>query len=73
MIRNHTRVVNLESLEPVPKAKREKMPELSYEEQIQDPSKEIVLGYSTEQARLESNRCLQCGIICYRHARRTLH
>jgi NADPH-dependent glutamate synthase beta subunit-like oxidoreductase len=73
MIRKHSRVVNLESLEPVPKAKREKMPELSREEQIQDPAGEIALGFSQSQARLESNRCLQCGIICYRRTKGTVH
>ncbi len=72
MIRKHMQVLDLNTLDPLPKAKREKMPELPKEEQILDPEKEIALGFSKEQARLESNRCLQCGIICYRRPKATL-
>ncbi len=71
MIRRHTPVVDLNSLEPVPKARRQKMPEITAEEEMLDPAKEIVKGFTEEQARLESNRCLQCGIICYRRVRRS--
>ncbi len=74
MIRTFTPVVSLDSLEPVPELPREKMPELSLEEQILNPSKEITLGFSRDQAQKESQRCLQCGIICYRRVKnRTLH
>ena len=74
MIRSFTPVLSLDSLEPVPEIPREKMPELSPEEQILHPSKEIALGFSKEQADRESRRCLQCGIICYRRPKNmTLH
>ena len=73
MIRKHMQVLDLNTLDPLPKAKREQMPELPREEQILDPAKEIALGLNKEQARLESNRCLQCGIICYRRPKATLH
>ncbi len=72
MIRKYTEVMSLTTLEPVPKAQREKMPELTQEEQLKDPTKEIALGFSEEQTRLESNRCLQCGLICYRRPKKTL-
>jgi len=73
MIRTITRVKSLESLEPVPQIPREKMPELSQKEQLLDPDKEIILGFSKEQADKESKRCLQCGIICYRRTKGRLH
>ncbi len=72
-IRRHSRVVSLESLEPIPKVERRKMPELSPEDQLLDPSREIALGFSEEQARLEADRCLQCGIICYRRPKGASH
>ena len=73
MIRTMTRVVSLDSLEPVPQVPREKMPELSKEQQLLDPAKEIALGFNQDQASRESKRCLQCGIICYRRTKGTLH
>jgi len=73
MIRTFTRVVSLDSLEPVPQLPREKMPELSQEQQLLDPAREIALGFSQDQAARESKRCLQCGIICYRRTKGTLH
>ena len=73
MIRNHTRILSLKNLEPVSQAQRQKMPELPGEEQIVDPSSEISLGYSEDQAIAEAKRCLQCGLICYRHTEGTLH
>jgi len=69
MIRAHTRVLSLEHLQPVSEAPREKMPERSEEAQVADPSAEIALGYSEEQALQEAKRCLQCGLICYRRVR----
>jgi NADPH-dependent glutamate synthase beta subunit-like oxidoreductase len=70
MIRTFTHVVSLDSLEPVPQAPREKMPELSQEKQILDPAREIALGFSQDQASKESKRCLKCGIICYRRTKK---
>lgn len=68
MIRKYTPLLNIEELEPVPSLPRQKMPELSREEQIAHPSAEIELGYSEEQAIAEAQRCLRCGLICYRHS-----
>jgi NADPH-dependent glutamate synthase beta subunit-like oxidoreductase len=74
MIRTYTRVLSLEQLEPVTELPREKMPELTHEEQIADPSAEIALGFSEEQAVTEAKRCLQCGLICYRRVEgKTIH
>ncbi len=58
-------VLNIEELEPVPTAHREHMPIRPTKERINDPSAEIALGYSEEQAVKEAKRCLQCGLICY--------
>jgi len=66
MIRQDTRVLSLDQLEPVSSAPRERMPERPPQELVNDPSAEIALGYSEEQARTEAGRCLQCGLICYR-------
>ena len=66
MIRKHTRVLSLDKLEPVSEIPRQEMPQLSHEEQLNDPCLEIATGYSEEQALKESKRCLQCGLICYR-------
>lgn len=73
MIRKLTEVISLESLEPVLEIPRIPMPERSKEEQISDPSAEIALGYSEEQAVKEAERCLQCGLICYRRVKGSLH
>jgi len=73
MIRTFSHVVSLDSLEPIDEVPREKMPEQSPEDQIMDPSAEIVLGYSEDQALRESKRCLQCGIICYRRVKGSLN
>ena len=73
MIRTHTRVLSLDQLEPVSEALRQRMPELPQEGRILDPSAEIALGYSEEQALQEAKRCLQCGLICYRRVRGPLH
>jgi NADPH-dependent glutamate synthase beta subunit-like oxidoreductase len=66
MIRKYTSVLNLGEVEPVSHAPRERMPEASHEDQINAPDLETATGYSEDQARRESERCLQCGLICYR-------
>ncbi len=48
----------------VPRAPREKMPELAIE-QRQGNFEEVELGFSEEQAKQEASRCLQCGLYCY--------
>lgn len=73
MIRLDTTVLSLDQLEPVSKAPRQKMPECPEEKQIIDPSAEIALGFSENQAIEEAKRCLQCGLICYRRVEGTLH
>lgn len=73
MIRKLTEVLSLSSLEPVLEIPRVPMPELSKEEQISEPTAEIALGYSEEQAVKEAERCLQCGLICYRRIEGRLH
>jgi NADPH-dependent glutamate synthase beta subunit-like oxidoreductase len=70
MIRKYTQVLSLEQLEPVTELPRQKMPERTREEQIADPSLEIALGFSEEQALAEAKRCLKCGLICYRRVER---
>ena len=73
MIRKNSRILSLEELEPVSEIPRQKMPELSQEEQANDPAAEIELGLSEEQALQEAKRCLQCGLICYRRVQGELH
>ena len=73
MIRLNTTILSLDQLEPVSKAPRQKMPEYPEEKQIIDPSAEIALGFSENQALEEAKRCLQCGLICYRRVEGTLH
>jgi hypothetical protein len=65
MIRRFTQVLTLDKLEPVSSSPRQEMPELSRERQVGDPTAEIALGLSEEQAIIEAKRCLQCGLICY--------
>ena len=66
MIRKTTRVLNLKELEPISASPRTEMPERTQEEGITNPCAEIALGYSEDQAKKEADRCLQCGLICYR-------
>ena len=73
MIRSHTRVLSLDELEPVSEISRQKMPERSEDDRLADPSAEIALGYSEDQAVQEAKRCLQCGLICYRRVQGYLH
>ncbi|UCF82285.1 MAG: FAD-dependent oxidoreductase, partial [Desulfobacteraceae bacterium] len=73
MIRTHTRVLSLDQLEPVSEESRQRMPELPQEDRVSNPSAEIALGYSEDQALREAKRCLKCGLICYRRVRGHLH
>lgn len=66
MIRKCTQVLSLNELEPVKQFPRQKMAEIPETERINDPSREVILGLSENQALNESRRCLQCGLICYR-------
>jgi len=73
MIRKTTQVLSLDQLEPVEKIPREKMPERTFSDRISQPGAEIALGYTEEQALRESQRCLQCGLICYRRLQTSIH
>jgi NADPH-dependent glutamate synthase beta subunit-like oxidoreductase len=73
MVRNHTRMVSLDSLEPVPEIPREKTAEIPKEEQRLDTAKEITLTFTKDQADREAKRCLQCGLICYQRVKGTMH
>ncbi len=73
MIRKDTKVLSLDQLEPVSEMPRNKMPEASREERINDPDLEIAKGYSEDQAIQEAKRCLKCGLICYRRVEGKLH
>jgi NADPH-dependent glutamate synthase beta subunit-like oxidoreductase len=73
MIKTSTSVLNLKEVEPIPSLKRVPMPVRPPEQRITDPSLEISLGYSEEQALEEAGRCLQCGLICYRRVEGTSH
>jgi hypothetical protein len=55
-------VAQVENLMPV--ESRQPMPELSSEKRV-DLSLEVEIGFTEEEARLESARCLNCGLICY--------
>jgi len=73
MIRKYTQVLSLDELEPVKAFPRQKVPEVSESERINNPSREIALGLNEEQALNESRRCLQCGLICYRRVEGVQH
>jgi NADPH-dependent glutamate synthase beta subunit-like oxidoreductase len=66
MIRKATRVVGVNELQAVSAAPRQAMPEIAWEERVNNPSVEVELGFSEAQALEEANRCLRCGLICYR-------
>ncbi len=54
-----------EELKRVPRTRREVMPRLRVEDRKGNWN-EVNLGYTEEQARREANRCLNCGIYCFR-------
>jgi len=75
MLRVNSMVLNIRELKPIDISPRQQVKELSLEEQSVNPSAEICQGFSEEQAVKEANRCLDCGLICYRRVReeKTLH
>ncbi len=73
MIRAGTRVLGLDELEPVSMTPREPTPMPAREDLMADPSMEVELTFSEDQARREAKRCLQCGLICYRRTEGPLH
>ena len=70
LFRVYSHVINLKKIEPVETSPRQRLPELSSQEQSSDPSAEIALGFSETQAIKEAGRCLQCGLICYRRVKK---
>ena len=66
-----TPILNVDKLEPVSKIPRQPMRKLPMEDQLNEPSKEIAMGYEEHQANQEANRCLKCGLICYRQEGKT--
>ncbi|MBW1914085.1 MAG: FAD-dependent oxidoreductase [Deltaproteobacteria bacterium] len=73
IIKRHMRVLNLSELLPITELQRQRMTESSRQKRINDPSLEIIVGYSENQAINEAKRCLQCGLICYRKIKAPLH
>lgn len=66
MIRKGTPILDVKELEPLSKKKRVEVPMRPKEELLNNPNLELELGYTEEQALEEAQRCLQCGLICYR-------
>ena len=64
LFKNHIPVSIFESVPGVTKQPRTKMPELPVDERIKS-FVEADLVISEEEALYESNRCLQCCLICY--------
>jgi formate dehydrogenase beta subunit len=64
LFKNHIPVSIFESVPGVMKQPRTKMPELPVDERIKS-FVEADLVISEEEALYESNRCLQCCLICY--------
>jgi RnfABCDGE-type electron transport complex B subunit len=62
----HAVVQNIDHVEGVPPVPREIMP--LCHETAPGIDVEIEQGFDEAQARREAARCLQCGLICYRHA-----
>jgi NADPH-dependent glutamate synthase beta subunit-like oxidoreductase len=72
-LRSYTEILNIDDLEPVRSLPRESMSLRRTEERVNEPEIEIALGLDEAQARREARRCLQCGLICYRRSKATLH
>ncbi len=65
-VKSPKQVTSLTKIENAPApGQRVKMPELHVPERAMNFS-EVELGLTEEMARQESQRCLQCGLICYR-------
>ena len=59
-------IQNVDHVEEVSSSSRRIMPLRGPHDE--DKQKEIELGFDEGTARAEADRCLQCGLICYRHA-----
>ena len=56
---------DVDELEPVPISERVRMPELEVDER-RGNFDEVELGFRQKMASREAERCLRCGLICYR-------
>ncbi|MEW5734498.1 MAG: RnfABCDGE type electron transport complex subunit B [Thermodesulfobacteriota bacterium] len=65
VITPHMYIQDVDAIHGVAPAPREVMPTAS--EGQERPFPELELGYTKEMALAEANRCLRCGLICYRH------
>ncbi len=65
VITSEIQVQNVDHVESVKKTKRQIMPLSGAAEAA--AGKELELGFDAHAARTEAARCLQCGLICYRH------
>jgi len=59
-------VQDVDHVENVSKNRRQIMPLCLPAEQ--DRCREIEKGFSSDTAKIEADRCLQCGLICYQHS-----
>jgi formate dehydrogenase beta subunit len=64
-ITKDTELPDITELILVPESKRQQMPEMTVE-QRKGSFDEVELGFSEEQAKAEAERCLRCGLWCYR-------
>jgi formate dehydrogenase beta subunit len=67
-ISKDSELLDPEELIGVPESARVTMPELSVDER-RGSFTEVELGLSEEMARGEAERCLRCGLLCYRRER----
>ncbi len=65
MLKKYTQVLDVEDVQGVKPVPRKRMPKRK-ENELEDSFLEIELGYTEAEAREEAQRCLQCGLICYR-------
>jgi formate dehydrogenase beta subunit len=64
-ITKDTELLDVTELILVPESKRHQMPELTVD-QRKGSFDEVELGLTEEQAKAEAERCLRCGLLCYR-------
>lgn len=65
LITADSELLDVEELRGVAESVRVRMPELSVDERRLS-FQEVELGLSEEMARAEADRCLRCGLLCYR-------
>jgi len=65
MIGPESEILDPEELSDIPRSSRVRMPELTVDERRLN-FEEVERGLSEEMARGEAERCLRCGLLCYR-------